>query len=54
VKGRDHFEDLDMEGRIILDWIFKEITEDGIDYIQLADDIDKRWAVANTVNFQVG
>jgi len=23
VKGRDHCEDLDMEGRIILDWILK-------------------------------
>jgi len=53
MKGRDHCEDLDMEGRIILDWIL-DITDDGVDYMQLADDVDKWWAVANTVNFQVG
>jgi len=34
VKGRDQLEDLDVEGRIILEWIL-EIGCDGVDCIHL-------------------
>jgi hypothetical protein len=34
VKERDHLEDLDVDGRLILNWIVKKY--DGMDYINLA------------------
>jgi hypothetical protein len=35
LKGIDHLEDPDVDGRIILKWILKEIGYDYVDLIQL-------------------
>jgi hypothetical protein len=36
-------------GRIILKWIFKERDGGGMDWIELEQDRDRRWALVNTV-----
>jgi len=38
LKGRDHSEDVGVDGRIILDWILSEIGWEGVDWIHLAQD----------------
>jgi hypothetical protein len=54
LKGRDHSEDLSVDGRIILKWILEEKGWEGMDGIHLAQDRDQWRAVVNTVmNFQV-
>jgi hypothetical protein len=35
-KERDHFGDLDIDGRIILKWMLNEIGLEGVDWINLA------------------
>jgi hypothetical protein len=45
-KGKNHLEDLGVDKRIILKLIFKK--QDGVDWINLAQNGDKRWAVVNT------
>jgi hypothetical protein len=48
----DHYEDLDVSGRVILTWIL-EIEWDGMDWIDLAPDRDQWRALRNTVmNFR--
>jgi len=47
VKGRDHLEDFDVDGRI-LNWILK-IGSKGVDRIDLAQNWDKKQAVVHTV-----
>jgi hypothetical protein len=42
-------EDLGVDGRIILKWIF-DSWMGGIDWIDLAQDRDRWWAVANNFN----
>ena len=34
--ARDHLEDLGLDGRIILKWIFEEVVWGGTDWISLA------------------
>jgi hypothetical protein len=46
VKGKYHFGDLDIDGRIILKHIF---TKEGVDWINLAQDGGKWQAVVNMV-----
>jgi hypothetical protein len=46
-EGKNHFEDLGVDARIILKWIVK--TWDGdVDWINLGQDKDRYWAVVNT------
>ena len=46
--GKSHLEDLDVNGRIILKWIFKKL--DGChDWIALFEDRESWWAVVNSV-----
>jgi hypothetical protein len=53
-KGRDHSEDLDVNGMIVLKRIFSEIGWKFVDWMHLAQDKDRWSAVVNTVmNFQV-
>jgi hypothetical protein len=46
-KERDHWEDEDVDGRTILKWILER--EDGMDWIDLAQDRDQWRALVNTV-----
>jgi hypothetical protein len=48
LKGRDHAENLDVDGRIILEWIFEKWWKVG-DCIHLSQDRDLWRAVVNTV-----
>ena len=41
LEGRDHLEDPDVDGRIILQWFFGK-WDGGMDWIDLAQDMD-RW-----------
>jgi hypothetical protein len=45
---RDHFEELGVDGRIILKWIIKK-WDGGMDWIDLALDRDRWRAVVNAV-----
>jgi hypothetical protein len=49
-EGRegDHFGDPGIDGRIILQWIFKK-WDGGIDWIELVQDRDKWQALVNAV-----
>jgi hypothetical protein len=49
LKERGHTEDLGLDGTIILKWVFKKIEWEGVYWINLAEDWDKRWAGLNTV-----
>jgi hypothetical protein len=48
-KGRDHWEDLGIGGRITLRWILREIGMDGTNWIQLVQNRVQWWAFVNTV-----
>jgi len=48
LKEKYHLEDIRIDGRIILKRVF--IREDGtVDWIDLVEDTDKRWALLETV-----
>jgi hypothetical protein len=47
LKGRDHFVDLGIDGRIILNWIVEKRWKGG-DWIHLAQDGDRCRALVNT------
>jgi hypothetical protein len=47
-EGRNHLKDTDVEGRIILKWIFKK-WDGGMDWIVMAQDRDRWRAVVNAV-----
>jgi hypothetical protein len=49
LKGRDHSEDLSVDGRIILKWILGEIGMEGVDWIHPARNTERRQALVNTV-----
>jgi hypothetical protein len=53
LKERYHLEDIDVDGRIILKYIFKK-WDGGTDWIDLDMDRDRWWALVYTVmNLQV-
>jgi len=45
---RDHLEDLSVDGRIILSWMFRNL-DGGMDWIDLPWDRDRWRALANVV-----
>jgi hypothetical protein len=49
LKGRDHSEDLGVDGKIILEWILRELGWKGVDWIYLAQDRDRWRALLNTI-----
>ena len=49
LRERDHLEDLGVDGRIILKRIFKKWDEEGMDWIDVAEDRDKCRALVKTV-----
>ena len=48
VRERDHFKDIRIDGKIILNWILKELDRD-LDWIVWAQDRIKGRTLANTV-----
>jgi len=52
-RERDHLGDSGVDGRIILRWIFRK-WDGGMEWIDLAQDRDRWWAIVNAVmNLQV-
>ena len=49
LRERDHLEDLGIDGRIILRWIFRKWDVGWMDWIDVAQDSDKWRAVVNAV-----
>ena len=53
LKDRDHLKDSDVDGSIILRWIFKK-WDGGMDWIDLAQDRDRWRALVHSImNLQV-
>jgi hypothetical protein len=42
-------ENLGVDGRIILEWIVKQMGWEGVDWVDLAQDRDRPWAVVKMV-----
>jgi hypothetical protein len=49
LKKRDRWGDPDVDGRIILRWIFKKYHVGGLDGIEFAQDRDRWWVLVNAV-----
>jgi hypothetical protein len=47
-QASSHVQDPGVDGRIILKWIFKQWDGD-MDWIELAQDTDRWWALVNVV-----
>jgi hypothetical protein len=48
-QGKNHLEDLDVDGRLIFKQMFNEVEWKGVNWIDLAEDRGKWRAVVNTV-----
>jgi hypothetical protein len=48
-EGVDHLGDPGIDGRIILKWIFKKWDGCGKDWLELTQDRDRWWSLANAV-----
>ena len=54
LSERNHLGDPGVDGRTILRLIFREVGCGGMDWIELAQDRDRWWALVNAVmNFRV-
>ena len=54
LRERDNLQDLGVDGNIILRWIFRKLDGEGMDWLELAQDRDRWWAVVNVeMNFRV-
>jgi len=49
LKGRDHTEDIGVNGKITLEWILEKIWLKTVEWMQLAQDRTKRRTPVNTV-----
>jgi len=49
LRGRDHLGDPGVDGRVILRWIFRKWDVRGMDWIELAQDMDRWRALVNVV-----
>jgi hypothetical protein len=51
LNRRDNFEDLGIDGKIILEWVLEKQGGKrwGVDWIHLAQDRDHWWAVVNAI-----
>jgi hypothetical protein len=49
LRERDHLEDPDVDGRIILRWIFRKWDVAGMDRIELTEDRDRWRTIVNAV-----
>jgi hypothetical protein len=49
LRERDHMEDPGVDRRIILRWIFRKWDGGGMEWIYLAQDRDRWWALVNAV-----
>ena len=49
LRERDHLEDPSLDRRIILRWIFRKWDVGSMDWIELAQDGDKWWALVIAV-----
>ena len=48
LSERDHLEDLDLDGMLILKWILRK-SDGGVEWIDLDQDMDGWWALVNAV-----
>jgi hypothetical protein len=48
-QGNNYLENLGVDGGIILKWIFKKRIGGGMDWINLAQNRDRWWALVNAV-----
>jgi hypothetical protein len=47
--GKNHLEDLGVDGKIISEWILKEVVWEDADWMHMAQDRDKWRALVNNI-----